>query len=452
MIQNLKSIVIVSALVLYAIGTKAQSSSNMSLKACIEYGLTHHRSIYVAQNGIEKAKQQAREALSSYLPQVNVNAGLDYNLKLPQNIIPAGSFPGMTEEQRITFGTTYNSTQVIQLDQTIYNQSLLTGLKANQSNNRLAELTVEQTRQDLIHRIASSYYQILVAQRQLELLNSNKTRFEKILQVTQLQAEQGVVKKVDVKQVQVNLNNVLSQISITQNNLKLAQNNLKNSMGWTDEAADIVLTDTDKWLGNQPQIKLYPNFDYKQTIAFQQQALQLKMNDINRQSIRNQAVPNISVYGRYGANGFSNENFAGAYDPLLDYSAIGLKLSWSVFTGFRRDAQYKQSVIELNNIREQMSLNEAMQKLQFDNAGAAVSRAQSVINTNKNNMDLANEVYENTTLQYRQGLATLSQLLNAELSYREAQNNYINSLLEFYLADLDVQKANGSLEEYLGKL
>lgn len=63
-------------------------------------------------------------------------------------------------------------------------------------------------------------------------------------------------------------------------------------------------------------------------------------------------------------------------------------------------------------------------------------------------MDLASEVYENTTLQYRHGVASLTDLLNAELSYREAQNNYISSLLDFYLADLNVQLANGSIQQF----
>lgn len=424
-----------------------EQAMKMTLKECIDYGLHNHRSVAINKNNIAATREKAREALSQYLPQVNVSAGLDYNLKLQQNIIPAGSFPGQTEEQRITFGTKYNSTQMVQLDQKIYDQSLLTGLQANKSNNELAEITAEQNNQNLIYNISSSYYQILVAQKQLDLLYSNKGRFEKILKVTQLQAEQGVIKKVDVKQVQVNLNNVLSQISVTENNLKLAKNTLKNNIGLS-QTQDIVITDTAKWLGNTPAVKMYGAFDYKQTLAFQQQKLQINMYDINRKSIKDQAFPTLSLYGRYGANGFGSENIGQAYNPVLDYSAVGVKLSWSIFTGFRRNAQYKQAVIDLDNARENLKLNEDLQNLQFQNAGAAMARAQSTIATNKSNMELASEVYENATLQYRQGVSNLGDLLNAELSYREAQNNYINSLLDFYLADLDVQKSNGTLRDY----
>lgn len=448
----ISSVAAIALLALGNISAQAQSTEQkLTLKECIDYGLKNHRSVTISRNKYRASEQKAREALSGYLPQVSVNASLDYNLKLQQNVIPAGSFPGQTEEQRITFGTKYNSTQMVQLDQKIYDQSLLTGLKANKPNTDLAALGEEQNNQDLIYKISSAYYQIIVSQKQLDLLYNNKERFEKTLRITQLQAEQGVAKKVEVKQVQVNLNNVLAQISVTENNLKLAENTLKNNMGLSQEQ-DIVITDTARWLNTNPQMKLLGAFNYKQTLGYQQQQIEMSLYDINRKMIRDQAYPVLSLYGRYGANGFGSENLGQAYSPLLDYSAIGVKLSWNLFTGFRRDAQYKQATIDWQNAKENLKLNEDLQNLQFQNAGAAVTRAQSTINTNRSNMELASEVYENATLQYKQGVATISELLNAELSYREAQNNYITSLLDFYLADLDVQKANGTLRDYYQKL
>ncbi len=443
---SLKVMVAVSAFAMSG-ALHAQEHTDMSLKQCIDYGLTHHKSIGLYKNKVAYADQQAREALSAYLPQVNINAGLDDNLKLQQTIIPAGTFGPGTPEQRIAFGTQYNSSMMVQLDQKIYDQSLITGLKANKPNVALSALNEEANKENLIYNIASSYYQIIVAQKNLDLLQLNKERLQKVLEVTRLQAEQGVAKKIDVKQVQVNLNNVLAQISILQNNVDLALNTLKYNMGLPVDQ-DINLSDTARWLEQVPSAKLYDRFNYDMTIGAQQQKVQMQLLDINRKMIRHQAVPTLGIYGRYGANGFGQDNIGQAFDPLLDYSAIGIKLSWSLFTGFRRDAQYKMAVIDLDNARENYDLNHQSQELQFQNATSKVLQAQSTIQTNKSNMDLASEVYENTTLQYRHGVASLTDLLNAELSYREAQNNYISSLLDFYLADLNVQLANGSIQQF----
>ena len=441
----------VASLSLTTTALKAQSAPKaMTLKECIEYGLDHHPSIEIYANNAEKANQTAREALSTYLPQVSASAGLDDNIKLQQTIIPAGTFGPGTPEQRVSFGTQYNSSMMVQLNQKIYDQSALVGIQANKPNKEYAQLQVAQNKESLIYNVAAAYYQIMVAQKQLSLLQSNKERFEQILKVTKLQAEQGVAKKVDVKQVQVNLNNVLSQISTTQNTLDMALNTLKNNIGLS-MSDSIVLSDTGRWLNATPSIEPYPDFDYAGTLDGRLQMVQMDLYDLQRKSIKAQVLPTLSFYAQYGASGFA-EDLSDVYNPLFDYSAIGLKLSWNLFTGFRRDAQYKEAVIDLKNARANYRLNEATQNLQYQNAEAQSGEARTTIMTNKENMVLASEVYDNTTLQYKQGVASLSDLLNAELSYKEAQNNYINSLLQYYIADLAVQKANGTLQEYFNKL
>lgn len=441
----------VASLSLIATALNAQSTpKSMTLKECIEYGLEHHPSVEVYTNNAERANQVAREALSAYLPQVSVNASLDDNIKLQQTIIPAGTFGPGTPEQRVSFGTQYNSSMAVQLNQKIYDQSALVGIKANKPNKEYAQLQVAQNKESLIYNVAAAYYQIMVAQKQLALLQSNKERFEQILKVTKLQAEQGVAKKVDIKQVQVNLNNVLSQISTTENTLEMAQNTLKNNIG-LNLTDSIVLSDTSRWLNASPSLDPYPEFDYASTLDGRLQNVQMDLYDLQRKSIKAQVLPTLSLFAQYGANGFSEE-FSNVYNPLLDYSAVGLRLSWNLFTGFRRDAQYKEAVIDLKNAQVNYRLNESTQNLQYQNAEAQSQEARTTILTNKENMTLASEVYDNTTLQYKQGVASLSDLLNAELSYKEAQNNYINSLLQYYIADLAVQKANGTLQQYFEKL
>ena len=63
-------------------------------------------------------------------------------------------------------------------------------------------------------------------------------------------------------------------------------------------------------------------------------------------------------------------------------------------------------------------------------------------------MTLAKEVYDVTTLQYREGTVPLTDLLNAETSYKESQSNYINSMLSYYQAKLGLEQSTGSLNEF----
>lgn len=436
-------------LALFAAPVFAQTP--MSLKECIDFGLKNHPSISVSRNGIENAHQASREAIAGYLPQVNVNVNATNNLKLQTNIIPANALAPNTPEQRITFGQRYTTTVAADAAQPIYNASLLTAIKANKPNIELANLTLEQSRQNVIYNVATAYYQVIINQRQLQLLRGNQERIERLLKVSRLQSEMGVAKKVDTKQVQVQLNNVNAQISVANNNVELAYNTLKNAMGIFQDGVEVSLTDTARWLNDVPVQASNETFRFNNTVDFQLQDRQIQLLDIQAKSIRANNYPVLELFGQYGLNGFGS-NLNDAVSRYFDYGAVGVRLRVSLFDGFRRSAQYRQAVIERDNARLNQTVNQATQNLNFLNAGSRVNRAKTTLGVNHDNVELAAEVYENTSLQYRQGVGTLSDMLNAESSFNDAQNNYIQSLVDYYLARLDVARSNTTLEDYYNGL
>lgn len=440
-----------SLLFLLVLSIAATAQPALTLKQCIDYGLSNHPALSVARNNQENARQQAREAIAAYLPQVNLSANLTNNLKLPTNVIPAGVF-GPTE-QRITFGNKYTTQAVADANQPIYNRGLLLGIRASKPNTELAGLNLEQTRQTIIYNIAQAYFQILINQRQLALLDTNRARIAKLVTVSNLQAELGVAKKVDAKQVQVQLNNIDAQRSVAANAIVVAQNALNNAMGIFEQTAPPVqLTDTARWLHiTAAQPTATPAFRYNQTLDYQIQDKQIELLDLQTKVIRAGNFPTLSAFAQYGFNGFDNK-FGNVFDRQFDFSAIGLRFNMSLFDGFRRSAQYRQALVDRDNARLNQVLSQANLNLQFQNAGTRVQRAQATLASNKANLDLASEVYENVSLQYRQGVGALSDLLNAETSFSDAQANYIQSLIDLYLSQLDIERANSTLESYYQKL
>ncbi len=433
-------------------GATAQAQPALTLKQCIDYGLSNHPAISVARNNQENARQQAREAIASYLPQVNLNANITNNVKLPVNIIPAGTFGPGTPEQRVAFGNKYATQAIADANQPIYNRGLLLGIKANKPNTELSQLNLEQTRQTIIYNVAQAYFQILINQRQLNLLDTNRARIARLLKVSNLQAELGVAKKVDAKQVQVQLNNIDAQRSVAANAIAVAQNALNNSMGiFEPDAPPVQLTDTARWLHAAPTPTPNVAFRYGQTLDYQIQDKQIELLDLQTKVIRAGSLPTLSAFAQYGFNGFGSK-LSEVFDRQFDFSAVGLRFSLSLFDGFRRSAQYRQALVDRDNARLNQVLSQANLNLQFLNAGTRVQRAQATLATNRANLDLAGEVYENVALQYRQGVGALSDLLNAETSFSDAQANYIQSLIDLYLSQLDIERTNSTLEQYYQSL
>lgn len=86
---------------------------------------------------------------------------------------------------------------------------------------------------------------------------------------------------------------------------------------------------------------------------------------------------------------------------------------------------------------------------QFENAKLQVQNNLTTIQAQKENVELAKEVYNSTQNNYNLGLANLTDLLDAETSLTAAQNNYNEALLQYKLAELDIIKSNGNLKSLL---
>ena len=81
-----------------------------------------------------------------------------------------------------------------------------------------------------------------------------------------------------------------------------------------------------------------------------------------------------------------------------------------------------------------------------------MKKSYNDVANNKENLNLAQEVFDITNLQYQKGIGTLTDLLNSEYSLKEAQNNYITSMLNLLSSTLNNEKANGTLIPFATKL
>jgi len=87
--------------------------------------------------------------------------------------------------------------------------------------------------------------------------------------------------------------------------------------------------------------------------------------------------------------------------------------------------------------------------LEISNAVVQYKNAQQRIQAESENVTLAEEVYKVTQLEYREGVTPSINLVTSEMSLREAQNAYTNSLLDFYTARLNLEKAKGTVTSFI---
>ena len=129
-----------------------------------------------------------------------------------------------------------------------------------------------------------------------------------------------------------------------------------------------------------------------------------------------------------------------------DYSAITLGVNIPIFSGFGTRAKIHQAQIESQALEATLKDTRLAMDLAYENAHSQLTNNLLTIDSQKENVKLAEEVLLNTQNNYQQGLASLTDLLEAERSLSDAKNNYTNALLDYKLAEIQLLKSQGKLE------
>lgn len=180
---------------------------------------------------------------------------------------------------------------------------------------------------------------------------------------------------------------------------------------------------------------------------------QEKLLQYQRQATRSEYLPTLSLSGAYSYQGMSNgfPVFKGQSSGAnwFDVASVGVNLRVPIFNGNATRARVRQADVQLRKLNEDIAQTKLSLSLAYENARTQINNSIITLNSQRQNVRLAEQVYFNTQNNYNNGLATLTDLLNAENSLTEAQTNYSSALLDYRVAEIQVIKAQGSLKSLL---
>jgi outer membrane protein TolC len=134
-----------------------------------------------------------------------------------------------------------------------------------------------------------------------------------------------------------------------------------------------------------------------------------------------------------------------------DFSSVGLNLKVPIFSGFETRSKVRKADVELRSIKEDLADTKLSLDLAYANATAQIENSLITIENQIGNVRLAKDVLKNTKNNYIQGLASLTDLLDTENAFTDAQNNYTNAVLDYKLAEIQLIKSKGELKSLLNK-
>ncbi|HNQ26950.1 MAG TPA: TolC family protein [Aquaticitalea sp.] len=435
---------VISAFALLFGGFLVSAQETLSLKDAIRYALENKADAKKAKLNVVNSEHQIAEVRSRALPQINASGNLMHNPILQEMAMP-GEIVGMPGETLlVAFGQKWTAIGGVSLTQNLFDYSVFTGLKAAKTTREFYQVNEQLTQEQVIEAVAKSYYQYFITKQKLQTVKETLDNTLKVQNSVQGLFDNGLAKKVDLDRIKVTVVNLNSSKQQLDNAVKLQENSLKFLIGMQIDTPIILEEEpiaVTPVLLETPNVKLLTQYQLLET--------QKKLLEYNKESIVAGYYPTLSFYGNYNYQGLGNTVpfFKKPADGVYwtDYASIGLNLNIPIFSGFSTRSKVRQAQNQLDVLEADMKETELALNFSFENAKTQINNSVITIESQRENMELAQEVLDNTQNNYMNGLASLTDLLEAENALADAKNNYSNALLEYKVAEIELIKSKGQL-------
>lgn len=413
-----------------------------SLQQCLDSAQVHNKNLQIASNNIELSAERVRGAKSNLLPRLMANADYKYFTDLPHQLMPLSTFnPSAPEGQfkEAQFGVPHNINANLQLAIPIYNSQIYGGIEASKIASEMSALQYQKSKEQIYFEIANLYYNAQILQTQIAFLDSNQVNNNRLLANLDLLHEQLLATGTDVGKVQLQKSQLATQKLAIESKLAQVISMLKFSVGIPEEAT----------------FQIERSIDFHEEIAYNSfVSLDSRIAQTNKKLLRRELktlnhsrfLPNVNLVGSYGVSGFGYDKEPNDFLNFYPIGFAGIQISYSIFNGSTILRKANQKQIELQNNELKLSLAEEKNSIQIANAKMQRSSTHSLVETSKQQIQLAQDIYNNTILLQKEGLASLTEILMADHALREAQNSHLNAIIDYLKADLELKKLTGNIQ------
>lgn len=342
------------------------------------------------------------------------------------------------------FGTKYNASAGVSLQQLLFDGQVFVGLQARRTSLEFQTNAAAVTEESIKTNLYKIYYQLVVSKTMVELLDANIARLQKLDNDTRALYKNGFAERIDIDKISVQLTNLNTEKTKTLNAIEIGYMGLKTLMGMPVQDT-LILTDKLDQYNIKPEQTEVSSFQYTDRKDFLYLSSAKKLNEYNVKRYQLSYLPTLAFGASYSKVAQRNQfNFFNKGDWFTS-SSLGLNLSVPIFSGFAKEARVKKARIELQTTENQLE----NLKLTIDNA---VEQAKLNYNTaiatmefQKKNMELAEKVYAQTKKKYEIGTGSNTEINAADVDLKTAQTNYINAMYAAIIARIDFLSATGKL-------
>lgn len=424
-------------------------SDTLTLKRCIEIGIENNLTLQQKQQDIHIAEIGQSENRHKLIPVIQGYANFVHNVERATSVTDGSNLSkllGVDAPYMVGQGLDFQTTGGFQLSMPLYNQTLYTGIQIADKMKEISEASYEKAKEDLTVEISKLYYLAQTTAKQIELIRSNIGRMESLKSITSAFYDNDMALKVDVQRVDINLENLRTQLTNAEAMYEQQLNLLRYTLDFAPDTPILLST-----------LKGYMDYDDSYLLRglssdlYELQLLNMQSEVLQKQKkmINQGYLPTLSLVGATQWTAFTDkfENYFHTHptNKWYNHTYWGLQLNVPIFDGLAK--RNKSRKVEAQYTQLQTTIADTEKKLQTQYQNSLNDWHNNIRNAERQreNYRLAESVYLVTSDQYKEGVASMSDLLQDEMRMTEAQNGYISALYKYMVSELSLLKLTGQL-------
>lgn len=443
-------VMVLSSLTLHA----QQDTVVLNVSQCRDMALERNRNIQHGDNAIRQAELSSKAAFTNFFPQLEGSAIGAYIQD--QNLV---NMPNMMEMDLLLRGMYLCG---FQLTQPLYaGGKIVNGYKLSKLGVEVAEEQQRQIRAQSIADVETAYWSYVAVLSKVDMLNEYKSQLDTLNMLVETNIAVGMAIDYDLLQLQTEQSNINYQMKRVLNGAQMCRMSLSRMVGIDPDSIVIVPA-------VMPDDVFYPiaetSFDISNRPEMSLLEYQLKASELQVKMKRGEYLPtlgaalgynwlgNIQMKGSFNISQLGSipldPPMAGEIDNKIDKKIPMVMVSLSVPISKWWEGSYniKKAKLEVDNSRLMLDENAELMQLEVRNAINNVNDGCELVMSSKIAHDAATEQLRVVRNRYSVSMAPISDLLDAQSKWQQAESNYIEAQTQYLIYKIEYLRVTGQLD------
>ena len=422
---------------------EAQQTLTLTLDEAIEMALSENPTVQVANLEIERYGYVRKQTLSSLYPQIDASA--QYSLAIRRQEMA----------ENLSFGgkNTFNVAGTVSLP--LFVPSVYRQARMNRTQMEMAVESARANRIDLIAAVRAAYYNVLLAEQSLTVLEEAATTTDRVVKNTEDLYNNGLAAEYDYITAKVQRANLDPQIIQIKNGIDITKLQLKMYLS-IPEDVDIEVVGTLDDFKDMALLGSDYDVDLANNSTLRTLDLQLDLLEHQEKLIQTTRMPTIAAFGQISYIGQEHSDLsklmggAGATTTTEQSKFwwqypinVGAQINIPIFAGLKKTNQLREVRNQRAQLELQRSYAEQGVRLQVQQAVNNLLTARSSMLANAETVLQAEKAYAISLTRYEAGAGTILELNSAQLAMTQAQLSYSQSIYDYLAAHAEYEKALG---------